>query len=47
MNYWATMSTAANHCQEHAKATGGNLTLTVKPWWPIRSRKIVLAVTGV
>jgi len=25
-------------CQEHTKPTGGDITLTVKPCWPIRSQ---------
>ncbi len=36
-----TQKHAMNHCQEHAKPTGGDITLTVKPCWPIRSLKNV------
>lgn len=31
-------------CHEHASPTGGNITLTLKPYWLVRSRK--KAITG-
>lgn len=31
-------------CQEHAKPTGGDITVTVKPWWSVRSLKKLLLV---
>lgn len=30
---------AIKRCQEYAKPAGGDITLTVRPCWPIRSLK--------